>query len=183
MTVRRRYSGMIAAAGLALAGTLIPYAAGYRLNVSASLPPGIWRVGPLQGPLERGQIGLLCAPPTAALKTARQAGYVRTGFCPGGFAPLLKPIAALPGDHVSLTASGARVNGVLIPNTAPLARDGEGRPLPRVPHSDGIVRQGEVWVLSDYNPASFDSRYLGPVPLASIRQAARPVLIATGTFR
>jgi hypothetical protein len=35
-----------------------------------------------------------------------------------------------------------------------------------------------VWLLSSYDPGSFDSRYFGPVPAANIRGQAIPVLIA-----
>jgi type IV secretory pathway protease TraF len=39
------------------------------------------------------------------------------------------------------------------------------------------VAKGEVWVISSYNPLSFDSRYFGPVPISRIEGFARPLFI------
>jgi len=56
-------------------------------------------------------------------------------------------------------------------------RDRSGRPLPGTTANDVIVAKGEVWVISSYNPLSFDSRYFGPVPISNIEGLARPLIV------
>jgi conjugative transfer signal peptidase TraF len=118
---------------------------------------------------------LLCLPPQVAA-FARARGYVpRGGACPGGVLPIGKPVLALPGDTVTVTASGLEVNGVPVPNSRALATDHRGRPLPRLALGPQVVRTGTVWVVSAYARTSFDSRYFGPVALAAVRSYMQPV--------
>ena len=63
------------------------------------------------------------------------------------------------------------VNGVALPNTAAMPA------LPGWPAGRYIVQPGEVWLFSSYSAGSFDSRYFGPVVLASVRGIARPVAV------
>jgi conjugative transfer signal peptidase TraF len=103
-------------------------------------------------------------------------GYRAQGACPDGGTPLLKPVVATAGDLVDVLADGIVVNGVRVPNTAPLPADTKHRPLTHWPFGRYAVSAGMVWVASSYNDRSFDSRYFGPVPVAAIRNRARPVL-------
>src|SRR5436309_1012112 len=83
---------------------------------------------------------------------------------PGGFSryeQMLKRLVAVGGDTVSIDAEGVTVNGQRLPNTAPLSQDGAGRPLPVCRLQGYRLQAGEVLVLSDYSPLSFDSRYFG----------------------
>ena len=97
--------------------------------------------------------------------------------CPDGFSPLIKPVVAWPGDLVSVSANGIRVNGRPLPNSAPIERDSKGQQLR--PFSDGEYRVGpnELWVVSSFSPRSFDSRYFGPIPLRSVHSWLRPLLV------
>lgn len=160
-------------AGLAL---LVATAAvaGIRINTTPSLPMGLWQVSP--GVPARGDIVLICPPDTAVMRGAHDAGYISGGYCPSGLAPLLKPVAAVPGDEVQPSPLGVIVNGRLLPRTASMKVDGSGRLLPVLPHHVQIVPAGEVWLLSSYNKASFDSRYFGPLRAERIIGVARPVL-------
>ena len=56
-----------------------------------------------------------------------------------------------------------------------IERDGEGRALPHGPLGTFTVPAGRVWLVSSYNPYSFDSRYFGPVALSAVRGVARPL--------
>lgn len=152
------------------------YAAGYRVNVSDSLPPGVWQIRP--GAPARGSIVLACPPDTPLFRAARQAHYIARGFCPGGMAPLLKPVAAVAGDRVVISSAGISVNGSPIPNSARFAVDGSGRFLPNAPDGVSIVPAGQVWLLSSYNKYSFDSRYFGPVAASRVSGVARPVYLS-----
>ena len=151
------------------------YYAGYRVNVSDSLPPGVWQVRP--GPVQRGSIVLICPPDTSLFQGARRAKYIARGACPGGMAPLLKPVAAVAGDRVAVSAAGIRVNGSPIPNTARLGVDGSGRFLPSAQDGESVVPAGQIWLLSSYNKYSFDSRYFGPLAASRVSGVARPVYL------
>lgn len=74
----------------------------------------------------------------------------------------LKQVLALPGDWVDVSPDGIRVNGQEIANSARLAVDGAGRPLPPLPVS-GVVPTDQIWLLSGHALESFDSRYFRPV--------------------
>jgi conjugative transfer signal peptidase TraF len=88
----------------------------------------------------------------------------------------MKPEVADTGDMVELNARGVAVNGKLLPNSAPLQFDTRGRPLEHSRFGRFKVRQGDVWVISAYNPRSFDSRYLGPITNGQIRHHLVPLI-------
>ncbi len=146
--------------------------AGIRINASTSLPIGLYAES------EDGYAPLIefCPPePWAAL--AIQRGYRTAGVCADGATPLMKPIVAREGDVVEVLNTGVSVNGRLIPNSVPRSADTRGRPMPIWPiHSQRVVA-GTVWVVSSYNPRSFDSRYFGPISLRSITARLRPVIV------
>ena len=144
---------------------------GLRFNPSPSLPLGIYIT------TDRPDVTLVeFCPAQPFARLAAERGYREKGTCPDGAAPLLKPVAAKPGDIVDLSPRGIAVNGKLLPNTAPLRRDTKGRPL--VPWNFGrrMVEPGTIWAASTYNRRSYDSRYFGPVNVASIRAQVRPLL-------
>jgi conjugative transfer signal peptidase TraF len=167
------------ALGIGLSGLALfsAGAAGLRLNTTASMPRGLWRVTPLAGAVGHGAIVSLCLPPGPLLRLALRRAYLTAGVCPGGAEPLLKPVAAIAGDIVRVTAAGIAVNGAPLPNSAALRRDSAGRPLSPLPPGLYRVRPGSVWLVSSYAAKSFDSRYFGPVPVADIRDLARPLWV------
>lgn len=89
----------------------------------------------------------------------------------------MKTIAAAAGDAVEVSPAGISVNGAPIRNSAALARDGRGQSLPAFPAGHYRVAPGQLWLVSDHNARSFDSRYFGPVPAASVRRAVRPLWV------
>jgi conjugative transfer signal peptidase TraF len=147
---------------------------GLRINASPSLPMGLYVVS--KSP-DANLVEFCPAEPFARLANAR--GWRGNGNCPDGAAPLLKPVVAHAGDVVELSARGIAVNGHLLPNTAPLSRDSQGRPLQPWPFGHYRIGGDAVWVASSYNSHSFDSRYFGPVLVRSIRDRLRPLV----TFR
>lgn len=147
-------------------------AAGFRINTTASAPEGIWRLFPI-GSIHRGEMVSVCAPPEAIVVWMRREDFIGPGSCPVTKAvPFLKPVVALPGDVVTVQKAGnLLVNGVALPHS---------RPLPHVPAwPPGIykVKPGYVWLVSSFNPGSFDSRYFGPVSIRAIRAQAVPFAI------
>jgi len=51
------------------------------------------------------------------------------GESPAGTCAVIKEIAAVGGDRVTIGAEGVRVNGLLLKNSAPRPADDAGRPL------------------------------------------------------
>ena len=98
------------------------------------------------------------------------------GTCPDGYAALLKPVVAWPGDTVTTSPVGVAVNGTPVQNSAPLVRDSLGRELHPYPYGTYEVLAGQIWVVSSYSSKSFDSRYFGPVPLKTVREWVRPLI-------
>jgi conjugative transfer signal peptidase TraF len=97
--------------------------------------------------------------------------------CPDGFSPLIKPVVAWPGDLVSVSANGIRVNGRPLPNSASIERDSKGQQLRPFAHGEYRVGPNELWVVSSFSTRSFDSRYFGPIPLRSVHSWLRPLLV------
>ena len=161
-------------------GCLITSKLGYRINWTPSVPIGIWKVDALTGPVQRGQIVSICPTDSTIFQMALERHYLSWGLCPGGYASLLKPVAAVAGDRVSISGQGIAINGVLVPNSKVLTKDSMGRPLIPVQVGRYIVRPGNVWLVSTC-AQSFDSRYFGPLPAANILGTATPVLCGGST--
>lgn len=143
---------------------------GIRFNSSPSLPIGLYVV------TTDGHANLVefCpSEPFAGLSIAR--GYRDRGVCADGAAPLLKPVVASAGDFVELSSAGISVKGRLLPNTAPLSKDSNGRQLQPWGFGRYAVASGTVWVASSHHPRSFDSRYFGPVATSEIRHRLKPL--------
>ena len=157
--------GVLISALLTLAVTTCAYSIGLRVNISGSIPPGLYRLE--RGPVSRGVVVLACLPaPIAALARAR--GYLHHGSCADGSAPVGKAVAAISGDTVIVRPALIQVNGRAVPNSRALALDTRGRRLVAYPSGCYVVRPGDVWLLSPYSSGSFDSRYFGPVPVRLI---------------
>ncbi|MGH7096619.1 MAG: conjugative transfer signal peptidase TraF [Stellaceae bacterium] len=169
----------MAAVGVPLLGGIVLAArtTSLRVNTTDSMPRGLWHVSPFPGRIRRGMTVTVCLPKGAAARLALARNYVSPGPCASGTAPLLKPVAAVAGDVVHVSASGITVNSVPVPNSAALERDAAGRPLRPVSPGTYRVAPGHVWLLSHYNADSWDSRYLGPVSVTDIRGVARPVWV------
>lgn len=152
---------------LAVAAVLlvvIAVAGGYRINLTPSEPLGLWRIIPLHRPAAVGDLLFMCPPEKAAMREAKARGYLRSGFCAGGVAPLIKTVIAVAGQHVEIGAS-VSVDGRTIPSSDLALRDGKGRPL--TPFPSGVIPLEHVFLHSPF-PGSYDSRYFGSVPASGI---------------
>ncbi|CAB3731521.1 hypothetical protein LMG1866_04677 [Achromobacter ruhlandii] len=141
-------------------------------NPSDSVAVGWYRIDPLDPrtaslprPLSVDSIVLVPLPATAATLAA-QRGYLPTRV------PLLKRVGAVAPQHVCIVAGQVRIDGV--PSAAALPADRMGRALPSWPQCRQL-RPGELFLLSVTNPASFDSRYFGPVSASTVIGVAHPV--------
>ena len=155
-------------------------ALGYRLNMTASLPMGVWQE---TADVQNAVYVEFCLPegPVAAL--ARERGYVAWGKCPSGLMPLLKPVVARAGDLVVVTKGGLSVNGRQLLTTGIVGRDTKGRPLPVVQPGSYRVAPGFLWVLSTHHPHSFDSRHYGPISQDSVIDGMRPVMVSSNKLQ
>lgn len=146
-----------------------------RINTTKSLPLGVWQI---TQKVEKGGYVSACVPLDApTMKEAIERHYFPDGTCPGGVAPLLKHVAAVPGDTVTLTADAVTINGDAMPNTKTVYRDRNGQTLDPVPRGTFVVSAGTYWLIANENRGSYDSRYFGPVPKSHIEHAMRPVLV------
>lgn len=139
--------------------------AGLRVNVSESMPMGIYRISSAQP--KHGDTVSYCLQGEAAV-LARQRGYVKAGSCLSGVCPLLKTAAGLPGDTIEQSSDGLFINGLLQPQSAVLAVDSQGRGMAGA-LLPPVVPEGMAVLLSDH-PGGFDSRYFGLVPLSDLRR-------------
>jgi conjugative transfer signal peptidase TraF len=167
-----------AAGALTVAALASADVVGLRINDTPSMPRGLWHVVADDVPLRRGDIVTVCPPDIQSIRLGAARGYIPAGRCPGGYEPLVKPIAATEGDLVAVSAAGATVNGQPARDTAALAHDSADRPLQPFPAGVYRVRPGQVWLLTGHDPRSFDSRYFGPVPAANVQGVARPLWVA-----
>ena len=149
------------AAFCAALALLCLWCAGLRVNLTPSLPKGIYVLCP--GTPGKGEYAAFCLEGEFA-DMARERGYLLAGSCPTGLRPLLKRVAALPGDVIP---TGLAVRSV----------DSLGRALPSVPLTD-VVTSGMALVLAEH-PGSFDSRYFGLVPLDALQRVKPLFLINT----
>lgn len=152
----------------------IAYASGWRVNVSNSYPPGLYRLTTDHAPLHTGDMVLFCPPDGPAMQLALSRDYIKPGTCKGGFSPVIKKIMAVAGDRISLDEV-IRINDVPMPDYRVLQTDSHHRPLP---HLESLtIPSGSVFLLSDHRPVdSFDSRYYGAVPVRQIQGHIHPVL-------
>lgn len=155
----------------AIAPFLIVGLVGIRINASPSLPMGLY-----EKTFDAHATLVEFCPPEPYARIALERGYRSSGNCPDGAEPLMKPLIAIAGDIVDVSARGLAVNGVLLPNTAPKTKDTRDRPMRLWHYGRYRVASDSVWVASSYNAWSFDSRYFGPIPVSIIRNRLKPIL-------
>lgn len=137
-----------------------PPAARVIYNASDSVPVGWYRVTPLGAAFAapRDAIAVdsivLTRLPASAATLADQRGYLPLQV------PLLKRVGAVAPQHVCISGGSVRIDGVPVATVLPA--DAQGRPLPVWQQCRPLV-DGELFLLSNTTPASFDSRYFGPV--------------------
>lgn len=144
---------------------------GYRLNLTPSEPLGLWRIETLHRAATVGDLVIICTPAGPRFTEARRRGYIRRGLCAGGSAPLIKTVAALPGQKIEV-GTEVVIDGRPLPNSALRAFDGEGRAI--AAFSGGVVPPGYLFLHSSF-ASSYDSRYFGPIPDKGLLGLARPV--------
>jgi conjugative transfer signal peptidase TraF len=132
-------------------------------NRTASLPLGFY----LRTPAVRVGEGMLVALPIppSVRSLVHDRRYLRDGSL------LVKPVAAVAGDHVCARRGILFINGE--PFGSILPRDSENRELP-VYQGCGVLPDGQVF-LASHHPRSFDSRSFGPVDVHALQGTVTPL--------
>jgi conjugative transfer signal peptidase TraF len=162
---RARYGPVGLGAG-ALALLLVPLsqqpAPRWLWNASPSMPPGLYIVAPGSSAV-RGDIVVAWLPP-AARGLADRRHYLPQNV------PILKQVAAGPGDQICANGAEVTINGIAAARR--LAHDHAGRSLPTW-HGCRTLSADEVFVLATRRPDSFDGRYFGVLHRADVVGTAR----------
>jgi type IV secretory pathway protease TraF len=127
-----------------------------RLNISPSLPLGLYRLHPVARPLTRGTLVIAQVPGWSARRV-----------------PFLKPVAAVAGEWVCRRGEALVIHGE---DYGPVYEAWRGEPLPAAVAAETCARvpPGHVF-LATAAPSSLDSRYYGPVAVAQIAAIATPL--------
>lgn len=149
--------------------------AGLRLNVSRSLPLGLYQIVGDRSTVQTGSVVIVCLPGEWT-RFARERRILGPGRCKGGSYGLGKIVLAAGGDTVDIRDAGLVVNGERIPNSRVLERDSRGRSVPHHPWGTYLLEPDQLWLFSPYHATSFDSRYFGPLTRSHVRAVVRPVL-------
>jgi conjugative transfer signal peptidase TraF len=133
-------------------------------NASASVPIGLYSVEPIDQPAVTNVV--VAMPPNSLATFLAERDYVPVGV------PLIKRILALRGQSVCRNERVISVDGSAMGMA--LAHDRQGRPLP-VWQGCQAIAEGDVFLMNWDEPASFDGRYFGPIPLRAIIGRAKPL--------
>jgi conjugative transfer signal peptidase TraF len=155
---------------LGVSATMLPLAVDvpprFIWNASASVPIGLYAVE-TASQLQLNDL-VVVRPPEGVAALLAEGAYLPRGV------PLLKHILALPGQTVCRFGNAISVDAVAMGDAR--GRDGRGRALP-VWQGCRVLAEGEVFLMNR-SADSFDGRYFGPLPAATIIGRAEPLWIA-----
>src|ERR1035441_1064276 len=118
-----------------------------RWNRTASYPIGLYRLS--KGQWRRGDLVLIdVVADRETFRLAERRGYVREVYGKDAVIRLIKRVVAVEGDRVAVSAR-VSVNGHELVNSLVREVDSGGRSLPHEAIG-GLVRPGQVWVMSDF---------------------------------
>ncbi len=166
MNKTRRTAVAIAGAGAVVTLCLTSIQAHVRLvyNPTTSAPKG-WYVIERDRQFRVGDY-VLAHLPNEAAKLADDRHYLPSSV------PILKRIGALGSQVVCLSGDEVLIDGRVVAHA--LVRDGAGRNLAAWRHCRALGND-ELFLLSSTNPASFDSRYFGPITRINVIGKATPL--------
>jgi conjugative transfer signal peptidase TraF len=133
-------------------------------NASASVRIGLYAVRPA-GTLHVSE-RVVVRPPTPLADFMARRHYLPLGV------PLLKHIAALPGEKICRVGRTVTIKGRVVGQS--LRTDWLHRKLP-VWQGCHSVAAGQVFLMNERVSASFDGRYFGTLPITTIVGQADPI--------
>lgn len=136
--------------GVLLGSAILPPEPRLLWNASASAAIGLYAVTPGM----MAQVGdmVVARPPAAVQMLAATRHYLPQGV------PLVKRVAAGPGDQVCASGTSISIDGRLV--AVRRASDGQGRLMPRWTGCRWL-HDGQYFLLMADVPGSFDGRYFG----------------------
>ena len=144
----------------------------YVYNASNSFPIGLYKK--INKDVARSDFVLFCPELTVFMVFAKKNGYWK-GFqnkC-GDTPEYLKKVVGVPGDNISVTYSGVYINKEKIINSEPLKRILSDEIFINY-EKDFKLKKDEYFLMSDYNPMSYDSRYFGVIKKIDINTVVVP---------
>jgi len=159
----------------AILSVYIFYKAGYRYNHTPSFPIGIYKLNKNDLVIKRGKLVLVCPPNSKIFKNTNKHNYISNGYCKSGYEPLIKKIAAIGGDKIVIDKF-VYVNSIKQKNSRVYNYDSHGLELIHYPKKEFTLKPNQIFLLSDYNDKSFDSRYFGPLDMKLIQGSLKPLL-------
>lgn len=133
-------------------------------NASASAPIGLYRLHEAEHPAIGDLVAIM--PPTALARFMADRHYLPQGL------PLLKRIAALPGQRVCRRSARVTIDGKHV--AVALLHDRRGRSL-SVWRGCRTVKTGSLFLINA-SPDSLDSRYFGALRASGLIGRAQPIL-------
>lgn len=133
-------------------------------NASASVATGLYALRPA-GELHEAEL-VVVDPPAALARFADERGYLPHRV------PMLKRVAALPGQTVCRTGRVITIDAIA--RGEALTADRQGRPLP-VWQGCQRLSAGTVFLMNGRSAHSFDGRYFGLLPASTIVARAVPL--------
>jgi len=152
------------------------YFGNYIYNATPSFPIGLYKINKNDKTIKRSKLILICPPATKLFYKANSKGYVSKGYCSSGLKPLIKKIAATSKDYISISKF-VYINGIKQPKSNVYKKDSQGNSLKFSDKKNYYLKRNEIFLLSDYNERSFDSRYFGPIDKSLIIGTIEPVLV------
>ncbi|MDD7805590.1 MAG: conjugative transfer signal peptidase TraF [Endozoicomonas sp. (ex Botrylloides leachii)] len=150
----------------------LAYIIGIRINNTASIPLGIYRLTE-EKPV-KGDYVMFCPPKRPVFDMALKRGYIDAGFCSGQYGHIMKRVLGVAGDHITVTPKAVTVNGHPIANSAQMAVDLGNSPMPVYQQPD-ITLGSDQFLLMGENPISFDARYFGLINRSQINGVIHPL--------
>jgi conjugative transfer signal peptidase TraF len=173
MSGRREALAVLGAGAIMLGALAAAFAyGGYRVNFKPSYAYGLWQIEPLDREVRLGDRIFICPPSDAAAELGLERGYLPHGLCPSGTGPLIKTVAALPGQLVEIDGQ-VIIDGESLPFSNLLEADAESRAMPV--YAGGTIGESALFLHSEF-VGSYDSRYFGPMPAEGTLGLAREIL-------
>lgn len=165
---------LILLSSIFLALLLVLKLAGLRINTSNSIPIGLyWAVNK---PIEKGEYVIFCPKKSLPFVKAMHYGILTKGFCPEGSGALMKYVAGISGDRITINGEGVFVNGNKLPLSKPILVDGLNHPLPQIQITNHMLTANELLLMTNQNRFSFDARYFGLTDVAEVQSVIKPLI-------
>jgi conjugative transfer signal peptidase TraF len=174
-------------AGIATTLTLSVGSGFFKLNLSESMPLGLYLLRPTTS-IHAGDLVIAC-PPRAAQSVGLANGYLARGHvvirgyeCAAGSAPVLKYAIGVAGDELEIDGRGLSLNGRLLSRRPRALMDRHQRRLDSLANGRYRIQKGDVWL---YSPErySWDSRYFGTIKESDVLGIAKPIWTAQDGFK